>query len=379
MTKPTAQQPAGTKVRVQRDGPRVWLAGAKGVFHQHFEDSKNGRTTPWAERSDTYMYLTQMRIAGWEIDYADLITVAGYGPSFAYAPRSKDKWMAHYFPPKGRDERIAQATGCQYRWRRYKEVEAYWQALKKAIDEGQAVHGPNEEDILFIGYVDAEKPEDRKVLPLAIVFVDDDEWTWEQFGKWHARGMVSGWFGRIEGRVPPLPARKSALDVLRLMARVAEGDDSRRGANDGVTWGVAGIEAYATDLADLAKSGADGDKDGYFQGGWRGCHNVYPQMSGRPAAATYLKRVAPLFEGGVREHILAAAAEYGKATEAWLVFVGQLGRECERVAKVTHGVAWTSATQREAGAGAVADAARHERAAVAALRQALALIPAAEE
>jgi len=49
------------------------------------------------------------------------------------------------------------------------------------------------------------------------------------------------------------------------------------------------------------------------------------------------------------------------------------------VAKVTHGVAWTSPTQRQAGASAVADAARHERAAVAALRKALALVPAAED
>ena len=363
-----------TNVTVEREGNRVWIEGAKELFHQHFEDSRNGRATPWAERSDTYMYLTQMRIAGWRVNYADLITIAGYGPSFAYAPRLEDKWGAHYFPPKGRDERIAHATGCQYRWHQYKDVEDYWQALKRAIDAGHAVHGPNEEDVLFIGYIDAEKPEDRKVMPLAIVFVDDDEWTWEQFMKWHARDMVNGWFGRIEERVEPWPANKSAVEVMQMMATFAEGNDPRRKPNDGVTWGIEGIEAYAVDLADMAKSGAREGEGGYFQGGWRGCHNVYPQMSGRPAAATYLERIARLFERDAQRHILAAAAGYERATEAWAAFTGQLGRDTQRVAKVEHSTAWTMAQYRKAGAAAVADAAKHERAAIGALRQALAAL-----
>jgi len=356
-------------MEVRRADGRVWLEGAKQLFHQHFEDSENGRTTPWAERSDTYMYLTQMRIAGWVVDYADLVTIAGYGPSFAYAPRPKDKWVAHYFPPAGRDERIAHATGCQYAWRQYADVEDYWQALKRAIDEGHAVHGPNEEDVLFIGYEDAEKPEDRKVMPLAIVFVDDDVWTWEQFKRWHSRDMVSGWFGRIEERVEPWPAWKSRLEVMKMMVRVASGNDSRRQPNDGVKWGIDGIEAYAADVADMTKSGAGEDDGGFFQSGWRGCHNIYPQMSGRPAAATYLKRIAPLFEESASRHILAAAAEYEKATKAWADFVGQLGRQ--RVADIDHTTAWTTPKFRKAGAAAIARAAAHERAAVSAIRDAL--------
>lgn len=371
-------QPQPT-VTLRREGNRVWLDGAKKLFHRHFEDSEDGRTTPWAERSDTYMYLTQMRIAGWDIDYATLNTVAGYGPSFAYAPGPKDKWMAHYFPPKGRDDRIVHATGCRYRWRQYKAVEAYWQALKQAIDEGHAVHAPNEEDVLFIGYEDAGKPEDRKVLPLAIVFVDDDEWTWEQFRKWHSRGMVNGWFGRVEGRVKPSPAKESAVEVMGMMVRVAEGNDPRRKPNDGVTWGIDGIEAYAADLADLSKSGAPVEDGGYFQGGWRGCHNIYPQMSGRPAAVAYVKRIAPRFEGEVHKRILSAAAEYQKATEAWAAFAGQLGRDTERIAGVDHSVAWTTEKYRKAGATAVAEAAKHERAAVAELQKALAALPELED
>ncbi len=79
------------KPMVRKDGQRVWIEGAKAVFLQHFDEQKAGGATPWAERSDTYMYLAQRRLAGSAVDYADLITIAGYGPSFAYAPGPADR------------------------------------------------------------------------------------------------------------------------------------------------------------------------------------------------------------------------------------------------------------------------------------------------
>ncbi len=257
------------EVTVRRDGNRVWIDGAKELFQKLMDDSAGGRTTPWAERSDTHMYLARMWIAGWDVDYATLNTVSGYGPSFAYSSGDRGKDYVSYIPPAGRDDRIAHATGCQHTWRQYPDIEDYWRALKQAIDEGQAVHSPNEEDILFIGYEEAEKPEGRRVMPVAATFVDEDEWTWEQFRQWFAKPMVSGWFGRIEGRVEPWPARESAMEVLRMMIEVANGRDGRRGPGDNVHWGVDGIKAYAVDLADMTKSGEDGP-GGYFGGGWRG-------------------------------------------------------------------------------------------------------------
>ena len=343
---------------------------ARQIFHRHFEEQRAGLGTPWAERSDTYMYLAQMRIAGSDVSYAELVTIAGYGPSFAYAPQPDGRWMAHYFPISGRDDRIAHATGYRFGWQRYEDPEAYWQALKKAIDAGHAVHGPNEEDVLFIGYEEAATPADRKVLPVAIVFVDDDEWSWSQFAAWHARDMVNGWFGCLEERVAPWPATESALEVMEWMVRLAAGDDPRRVEDDGVVWGIDGIEAYAADLADLAKSGAGEDEGGYFQGGWRGCHNVMPQISGRPAAAVYLQKVAPLFDDEVRPHIDAAAAAYSAATDAWRIFDHQLGRALPD--DVDHAFAWQDAGHRTAAAAAVREAAGHEREAVAALTRALA-------
>ncbi|MCP4645940.1 MAG: hypothetical protein GY851_36180 [bacterium] len=356
---------------VKRVGDRVWIEGAKEMFYRHFEEKDSGKTTPWSDQCGTYMLLAQMRIAGWDIGYPGLNAMAGYGPRFGYAPRPDDYWVCHYIPPIDREDRIAHATGCQYRWRQYHDVEDYWQALTQAIDEGQAVYGPNEEGVLFIGYVDATEPAERRVMPLAAVFVEDDEWTWGQFTKWHARPMVNGWLGRIAKTVDPHLPKESAIEVMAVMAAAASGNDSRRKPDDGVTWGVAGVEAYARDLADVAKSGAAEDKGGYFQGGWRACHNVYPQISGRPASATYLKRIAPLFDGTVRDSMLAAAVEYDKATESWGAYLAQLGGDADRTVDVDHETAWTTEKYRKAGAAAVAQAAQHERAALDHLVQAL--------
>jgi hypothetical protein len=365
----TARKPL-PKVTLRREGRRVWLDGAKEVFHRHFEDKDAGRTVPWAERCDTYMYLAHLRAVGVDVDYATLNVVAGYATSFTYDPRPDGQWGRHYWPIDGRDERIAHAIGQRYRWHRHATPEDYWQALKRSIDEGQPVHAPFMEDVLFIGYVDAGKPDERKVMPVAIVFVDQDEWTWERFVRWH--GQFGGWFGRWEGQVDPWPARQSAIEVIETLVRVARGDDPRGKQGDGVVYGIAGVEAYATDLADMSRSGAAEDDGGYFQGGWRGCHNVYPQISGRPAAAKYLRRIATHFEGETREQIETAAAAYDRATEAWTAYLAQLGGHAGRTVGVDHVTAWTTGQYRRAGAAAVARAAEHERAAVAALEQALA-------
>jgi hypothetical protein len=352
-------------------GSPVLIEGAKDIFLQHFREMKSGRGNPWAERCDTYMYLAQMRIAGWEVDYADLIVIAGYATSFAYAPRPQDRWMAHYFPIEGRDDRIAHATGYVNAWHQYRDVEEYWDALKREIDAGRAVHAPNEEDVLFIGYRDADEPEGRGVMPVAIVFVDEDEWSWERFVEWHSREMVSGWFGCMEGRCEPWPPRKSALEVLDVMAKVAKGNDPRRRPGDVVIWGIDGVEAYAADLSDLSKSGASEENTGYFQGGWRGCHNIMPQISGRPAAAEYLRRASGLFEGETRAQILESADHYEEATRAWMEFDRQLGRALD---DMPHEEAWQDDGHRRAGADAVQGASVCEREALASLERALEIV-----
>jgi len=342
------------------------LNNVEQIFNGLFEQWEKGEGTPWCERSDSYMYLTCMRVAGWDVDYADVITLSGYGPSFGY---SQEKWWAHYMPPPGRDRRIGDATGFGFLWEQKKTPEGYWESLKQVIDSGRPVCAPYMEGVLFIGYRDAERPDDRQVRPLARVFVEPGSWwTWEEFADWHKKHSDGGWFGRHTGKVKTIPPTDSAVEVLRLIVQMATDDPrSHMERFEGVTWGLPGILAYADDVADMSKSGAKEGEGGYFQGGWRGCHNIYPQMSGRPAAATYLERIAPLFAGEVRRHVLAAADQYDKATDAWREFERQLGRPLGD----KHSEAWQDPTHRKAGAAAVRKAHERETAAVAEIKKGL--------
>ncbi len=313
-------------------------------------------------RSYIHTQLVCMRAAGWkDVDYPTAMTVSGFGPSFAYHP----KVLAHYGAPQGCDERIADATGWGFRWTQTKTVDEAWGLIKKTLDAGKPVRTPWLEEMIFVGYQDATKKADRKVLALCIPFAHPAQWwTWEQLQEWHesdcsGHGLLS-WHTQ---RVRKLPVKESAAQVMKMMVQFARNDPR---ANDdwskGVKWGLEGIEAYAADIADMSKSGK---KDVYFQAGWLGCHNIYPQVSGRLAAPAYLQRVAGEFPDKVRAHILAAAAEYEAAGKAWREWETHLGRPAPEGA-------WDDPDHRRAGAAAVRQAAEHEKAAVSKIKKALA-------
>jgi hypothetical protein len=133
----------------------------------------------------------------------------------------------------------------------------------------------------------------------------------------------------------------------------------------GAHFGLAGIEAYASDIADISKSGK---KDEYFQGGWLGCHNIYPQWTARQLTALYLKRASEQFDGGIRAKMLSAAKEYDAAHAAWKEWENHLGA-FQRVRRPED--AWEDPEHRQAGAAAVYKALERERAAVAEIEKAL--------
>jgi len=138
---------------------------------------------------------------------------------------------------------------------------------------------------------------------------------------------------------------------------------------DGVLWGLEGVEAYAADVGDMSKLGKP---DEYFYGGWMGCHAIYPQISGRTAAAVYLERAgkASIFTGAVNEHILAAADAYRAVRGAWGEYEKHLGNE--EVAEASD--SWMVEEHRLAGATAIRQAIAHERAALDQVQQTLALV-----
>ncbi len=136
----------------------VVLEPVREDFMQRVTKLKDGTGAPWAERIDTLIYLACMHAAGWDTDYADAITITGFGPGFLY---SQKHWNVHYWPPPGRDARLAHATGFGFKWERYETPAAYWEAIKAAIDAGKPVYGPYMEGVLFIGYRDGKSWEDR--------------------------------------------------------------------------------------------------------------------------------------------------------------------------------------------------------------------------
>jgi hypothetical protein len=321
----------------------------------------------WQPRSYVYCQLVCMKAAGWnDVEYETLMPVSGFGISFAYHPN--DKFWAHYAAPPGADEWIAEATGFGWEWVRLDTPEEYWSALKETLDAGKVIHAPWLEEVLFVGYEEVAEERGRKVYPLATGPVDvrtGQSWRWEEFEKWF-REHSHRFLGRHTERVPGLPAREMATKVMRNIVMFAHNDPrANNNAFTGVHFGLAGIEAYASDIADLSKSGK---KDEYFQAGWLGCHNIYPQWTARQLTGRYLKRASEQFAENIRMHVLAAAKQYEAAHAAWKEWERYLGA-FELVKRPED--AWENPQHRKAGAVSVCKALESEKAAVAEIEQAL--------
>lgn len=316
-------------------------------------------TKDYIWRSYIYARLACMRTAGWDIDYETLMPVSGYGLTFAYAP--KEGCGMHFFPPPGTDRRISQATGFGWEYVHYKDIEAYWQALKETIDSGRPIQAPHHEEVLFVGYQEAEKKKHRRVRPMAIsVFVDTDTWwSWREFQKWFAE--FGGSLGRFTGKTERLSDRQVAIETMQSLVNMAFRDPRDKGTDKHVAWGVAGIEAFARDMADLSM------KERHFCSGWFSCHDSNPQWTARQLTGRYLQVAAGLFAEDAATLIRDAVRDYQAAHQAWLQWEQQLGAHSPHRA-------WSMERHRLAGASAVRQAAQHERDAVAKIEQALELL-----
>lgn len=295
-----------------------------------------------------------------DFDYDDLQAIWGWGTVFAYHPL---KYQVMYRPPKGFDKRLSRATGFEWTFTRLQSGDRAWDILTKSIDAGNPLEGTYWEHLVFAGYQAATKKAGRRVFVLRDPLTDGKGrwWTWERFGKW-AGGNAFSYQVR---KVDKAPAREIALDLMKAAVRDAENDPRAKdkGFAD-ATLGLAGMEAYAADVANPAKTPGD------FYPGWLGCHCVYRQFNARKSMAIYLKRVARHFAEKARAHILAAAAKYDAAYAAWQDYAKHLAGKDRAVAQRK----WKKAASRKAGAAAVRRAAEHERAAVAELKKALAAL-----
>jgi len=309
----------------------------------------------WQPRSYVEMHLVCMRALAWkDVDYETLMTVSGFGTSFAY--EHKDKFWAGWAAPYGCDKRIADATGFGFQWTHVDSAEEAWAKITKAARDGTPVRAPYIEDMIFAGCKDAATKRGRRVLAMCNPFADPPKWwKWEQFEKWFAEES-RGWVGRHTRSVRKLAAKRSAANVMASIVTLALHDPRAKNSMfEGVTWGLEGIKQFAEDIADTSK------KKDYFAAGWHGCHAITPQYTGRKCAAVYLGRAAERFPGKTNVHILNAAAEYDAAYDEWLVF---------RKTESARG-SWANKKRRGGMADAVYRALIHELAAVDELKEAL--------
>jgi hypothetical protein len=306
-------------------------------------------------------HLVQMRAQGWDVDFDDVAAVSGASALFAYQPGEFMPKYAHiYVDP---DARIAEATGFGYTWTDFADAEGAWQLLVETVDSGRSVKGWDWENVLFAGYQDADKPEERQVSAMADGPETYVRWlTWEEFGEWEER--VRGWgiprLGRHTERVEARPAGEVALRVMRdLVAWSTTSPEAVRRVSPHATFGLAGIEACAADC-----EGSDVNED------WLTCHNINGQWSLRNSTGVYLRRVAEagLFRAQANAHLLAAARSYRAAYESWQAlydrYLGHGVPEAER----------KTAAHRQAGAAAVRQGLEHEKAALAEVKRALAAL-----
>ena len=163
---------------------------------------------------------------------------------------------------------------------------------------------------------------------------------------------------------------EAAITALETMVKMAYNDPRAENPDFvGVRWGLDGLEAYATDVGDISRSGLP---DEYFYQGWMGCHAIYPQISGRACVAVFLKRLgeSETFQKEISMQILTAVGEYRAARAAWGEYERHLGNE--ETAEASN--SWLIDEHRRADAAAIHRAIEHETAAVAEIKKGLTAI-----
>ncbi|MGD8240676.1 MAG: hypothetical protein PVH68_19145, partial [Armatimonadota bacterium] len=304
-----------------------------------------------------YCYLTtlliQMHAAGWkDIDLETLAAVSGASAFFGYERGEfGPKYAFHHRDPNGL---VAQATGYGTGSVRAGDAAEAWEFVRESVDSGRPVSGWHGELMLLAGYRDADEEADRQLFAMKDgngYFAE--WWDWETFAEWVGGGQH---LSRHSGRVEPEPEREVALRVIRDLVALSEGvPESVQKAFPNATFGLAGIEAWAADCADMEEH-----ED------WGMCHPENPQWTVRNSTAIYLERLA---EKGVpsaqaTEHVRRASESYRAAYRSWQGAYGLVGYAApDGSGKVKE--------KRLAAADAVRRAAEHERAAIAELRLAL--------
>ena len=348
---------------VEGDHNKVWIKKAADLFEefigQYGEHAvASGDEVYIQPYVDLSMHLIQMHLEGWtDVDFDVLAAVSGASALYGYQPGEFGPKYAHL--QLAPDQRIAEATGFGYKWGAFKDIEEAWALLKQTVDAGHTAKGWDWENILFAGYEDAPKIEDRKVFALADGPATYVKWlTWEEFNEWVQR--VINWnaaqFGLFTERVDVHTQEEIAKRILTdLVAWSDQPPEDIQKQHNKATFGLRAIEEQAKEVENT-ESFPD----------FVACHGLNPQWTPRHSTALYLDNLieSTLFTADVNTHLGVAAQQYHGAFTAWKAFYTMVGhRVPDKVRNMP--------ARRRAAAGLVRSWGVHEKAAVTAIEKAL--------
>lgn len=261
-----------------------------------------------------YVYLSfhliSMRVAGWTTDFDELGVVSGASALFAHQPRDFMCKYAHLAVDP--DRRIAEATGFGYEWIEFTNTEGAWRLIRDSVDAGKPVKGWDWENVLFVGYRDADPQAERAVFAMA----DGPStyarwWTWAELGEWVER--MRKWktlkLGRFAGTAAAQAPEEVARRVLAYLAAWSHmPPEAVQDQYPAATFGLSGMAAYAANCANVSQ----------FET-WTMCHDINGQWTLRNSTAVYLRRLAlqGLLGESATAPLEAAAASYRTAYETW--------------------------------------------------------------
>ncbi len=310
---------------------------------------------------------TLLKLAGAaRAEYEDILVLSGRATAFAYHPIRPAQLEQPPDDPGAVEARISGATGFAWESLTYDGTsEDAWRAVRASLDEGRPLQARWTDDLIFCGYRDDTTPEGREVM-VGGGWDAPTWWSWGRFDKWVAEFGV---MGRVGSGVTVAPRHQTARASLEAMARAAEADPRGSATPGGSTgYGTAGIRAFARDLGDLAL------RPDHWGGCWISGYCVYRQVSGRAAAARFVRAAVADCAPAAAQSLLAAAESFERAAEAWAGWDAELGFGAARSGSVEPRSLWYSAGNRRQASFWVHRACEHETEAARQLELALRLI-----
>lgn len=285
-----------------------------------------------------------------DVEYDDLIMLQGMGTAFAYDPKRFSVIYAFLDDPEQTAAYLAQGTGFDWQVapRPRPDPDAPWQLVKQCVDAQTPLVASWFDDFFVAGYIDAPQKENRRIYTMG-------RWSlggWIDWPEFVSQCQQFGQFAYPTGK--PVPKVDMTRFILQRIVQCAQADP-RQGAPfaKNASFGFAGMEAYAADIADPGKPAS------YFDPAWQACHAINRQWHARESAANWLARAARTQPGAAAaaDHLNRASALYRQSHDLWLKFRALLTPEPGQSLEAK----WSEAAPRQQGAQLIRQAIELEK------------------